>query len=151
MIKMQVTGVKELQAKFERIKLDMANTYAAALLAGVNPVINTTKNTVKVVTGNLMRSYHIGTKKRDITQKQPDSDGTAPREMPALPGSVPLIADELRRGRTVEVLVGTDVVYAPPQEFLHKPHLRPALEANRGEVRAEVRRAIQMIIKKATT
>ena len=149
MFTMKVTGVEKLQAKFEKIKFDMAEMYAAALLAGAGPVINTTKQTVKVVSGNLMRSYHIGTSKRDITQKQPDSDGTEPREMPVLAGSVALVADTLRRGRRAEVMVGTDVVYAPVQEFLHKPHLRPALESNRGEVNAEVKRAIKMMIKRA--
>jgi hypothetical protein len=147
MIKMRVTGVKELQAKFERIKLDMADTYAAALVAGAYPVINATKNGAPYKSGTLRRSYHIGTKSRDITKPQA-ADGMP---QPVSRGGVAVVADGLRRGRTVEVLVGTDVEYAPPQEFLHKPHLRPALEANRGEVRAEVRRAIQMMIKKATT
>lgn len=149
MIQMKITGAKELQRKFEQIKLDMAEAYAVALIASANPVVNTTKRNTPIKTGNLMRSYHIGMKERDITAPQPEGDGAAPREMPVAGGSVQLIADKLRRGRTVEVLIGTDVVYAPPQEFLYKPHLRPALESNRDEVNAEARRAVQMMIKKA--
>ena len=149
MFTMKVTGVEKLQAKFEKIKFDMAEMYAAALLAGAGPVVNATKNNAPVITGNLMRSYHIGTSKRNITQIQPKSDGTVPREMPAVAGSVALVADILRRGRRAEVMVGTDVVYAPVQEFLHKAHLRPALESNRGEVNAEVKRAVKMMLKRA--
>jgi len=145
MFAMKVTGVEKSQAKFEAIKLDMAETFAAALIAGAGPVVNTTKQTVKVVSGTLMRSYHIGTKTRNITEPQA-TDG-APQ--PVSKGGVAVVADTLRRGRTAEVLVGTDVVYAPVQEFLYTPHLRPALESNRGEVNAEVKRAIKMMLKRA--
>ena len=145
MIKMRVTGVKELMAVFERLKLDMAKTYAAALVAGANPVVNATKQNAPVKTGTLMRSYHIGTKERNITEPQA-TDG-APQ--PVSRAGVAAVAEELGRGRTVAVLVGTDVEYAPPQEFLYTPHLRPALESNRVEVKAEVRRAVQMMIRKA--
>jgi len=147
MFTMKVTGVEKLQAKFEVIKLDMAETFAAALVAGAGPVVNATKQNAPVKTGNLMRSYHVGTKARNITEPQA-TDG-APQ--PVSKGGVAIVADTLRRGRRAEVMVGTDVVYAPVQEFLHKPHLRPALESNRGEVNAEVKRAVKMMIKRATT
>jgi len=148
MISMKLTGEKALLAKFEKIKLDMANMFAAALVAGAGPVVNGTKRDCPIKTGNLMRSYHVGTKKRNITLPQPKGDGKVPRSTPAAPGGIKLVADELRRSRSATVLVGTDVVYAPPQEFLHKPHLRPALESNRGEVNAEVKRAVAMMIRK---
>lgn len=146
MISMKLTGEKELLAKFEKIKLDMADTFAAALLAGAGPVINATKQNCPIKTGTLMRSYHIGTKTRNITE--PQATNGAPQI--ASKGGVALVADELRRSRSAEILVGTDVVYAPPQEFLHKPHLRPALESNRGEVNAEVKRAVEMMVRKAS-
>jgi len=146
MISMKLTGEKELLAKFEKIKLDMADTFAAALVAGAGPVINATKQNCPIKTGTLMRSYHIGTKTRNITE--PQATNGAPQI--ASKGGVALVADELRRSRSAEILVGTDVVYAPPQEFLHKPHLRPALESNRGEVNAEVKRAVEMMVRKAS-
>jgi len=152
MFTMKVTGVEKLQAKFAAIKLDMAETFAAALVAGANPVVNATKQNCPAIaprnsTGNLRRSYHIGTKQRNITEPQA-TDGA-----PQIPsrGGIAGVADTLRRGRKAEVLVGTDVVYAPVQEFLYTPHLRPALESNRGEVNAEVKRAIKMMLKRATT
>lgn len=145
MFQMKLTGEKELLAKFEEIKLGMANAFAAALVAGANPVINATKRNAPVKTGNLMRSYHIGTKERNITEPQA-TDG-APQMVSQ--AGVAVVADMLRRSRKAEVLAGTDVEYAPPQEFLYKPHLRPALEANRDEVTAEAKRAVQMMVKRA--
>ena len=62
MIRMEVRGAKELQAKFEQIKADMHKGFAAALLAGAFPVSNAAKDGAPYVTGNLRRSYHIGTK-----------------------------------------------------------------------------------------
>lgn len=145
MIQMRLTGAAELEAKFAEIRLDMARTLAAALIAGAQVIINATKEAAPVKTGNLMRSYHIGTVGRNITEPQA-TDG-APQPVSA--AGVAAVADMLRRSREARVLEGTDVEYAPPQEFLHKPHLRPALEGNRAEVRAEVRRAIVMMIRKA--
>lgn len=145
MIKMELKGEKELLRKLEQIKLDMANLFATALVVGAFPVSNAAKDNAPYKTGNLMRSYHIGTRTRDITR--PQATGGEP-QTPA-PSGIALVEEALRRGRTAEVLVGTDVVYAPPQEFLHKPHLRPALESNRDEVHQEARRAVQSMIRNA--
>jgi len=145
---LEVRGVKELQAAFDAIKADMYEGLAAALLAGAMPVNNAAKTLAPYKTGNLMRSYHVGLDDRDITAPQNDAEA-APRMTPAEPGAVREMARRLRERGIVRVLVGTDVEYAPVQEFLNKPHLRPALEQNRGEVQQEVNRAIAQVIKKA--
>jgi Bacteriophage HK97-gp10, putative tail-component len=145
MFKMELRGEKKLLETLRQLKIDGAKAMAGALIAGALPVVNAAKDKAPYKTGNLMRSYHVGTKTRDITAPQA-TDG-AP-QIPAA-GAVTSLASELERGRKAEVLVGTDVVYAPPQEFLHKPHLRPALEENRDKVNAEAKRAIQSMIKNA--
>ena len=149
MIRMEVKGANELMAKFEKIKADMYKGFAAALLAGAFPVSNDAKTLAKKLSGNMARSIHIGTKTKDITKPQPDSDGLSMREMPADMGAVSSVANKLKTKREAEILVGTDVVYAPTQEFLHQAFLRPALDNNKAEVRAEVKRAVKMVIDKA--
>jgi hypothetical protein len=146
MIQMKLSGAESLLRKFEEIKLDMADAFAAGLVAGAGPVVNDAKRNAPIKTGNLMRSYHIGTKGRNITE--PQATNGAPQMVSQ--AGVALVAEALRRGQEAEVLAGTDVVYAPPQEFLHKPHLRPALEKNRDEINAEAKRAVQMVIKRAS-
>ena len=145
MIRMEVRGTQELLAKFEKIKADMYKGFGAALLAGAFPVSNAAKDNAPYLTGNLRRSYHIGTKTKDITKPQ-GSDGAA---QPVDMGAVGTVAETLRKTGKAEILVGTDVVYALVQEFLHKPHLRPALDNNRKEVDDEVKRAVKMVIDKA--
>jgi len=146
MIRMEVKGADKLMAKFEKIKAEMYKGFGAALLAGAFPVSNDAKENAPYLTGNLRRSYHIGTKTRDITKPQATDGAYQPVDMSA----VSQVANSLKTRGKAEILVGTDVVYAPPQEFLHKPHLRPALDNNRKEVNDEVKRAVQMLVKKWT-
>ena len=146
MIRMEVRGTEQLKAKFGQIKAEMYKGFAAALLAGAFPVSNAAKEGAPYLTGNLRRSYHIGTKTANITEPQA-SDGAA---QPPRMGAVAAVADKLRKTGKAELLVGTDVVYAAPQEFLYKPHLRPALDNNRAEVDKETKRAIQMVLKKVS-
>ena len=150
MIEMKVTGADTLMKKFQAIKADMYKGLAAALLAGSFPVSNAAKTNAAYVTGNMRRSIHVGTKTRDITQPQPDSDGLTIRQMPADMSAVATVANRLKTTGKAEVLVGTDVVYAPTQEFLHKAFLRPALDNNKQEVQDEVKRAVKMVIDKAS-
>ena len=104
MIRMEVRGVEQLNAKFEAIKADMYKGFAAALLAGSFPVSNAAKNNAPYVTGNLRRSIHLGTKTEDITSPQPDSDGATIRQMPANRGAVAKVADKLRKVGKAEIL-----------------------------------------------
>ena len=145
MIRMEVKGANELMAKFEKIKADMYKGFAAALLAGAFPVSNDAKTNAAYLTGNMRRSIHIGTKTKDITKPQ-GSDGAAQQADMSVVGSV---ANKLKTTGKAELLVGTDVVYAPVREFLHKAFLRPALDNNKQEVRDEVKRAVKMVIDKA--
>ena len=157
MIEMKVTGATELMAKFEAVKADMYKGLAAALVAGGFPVSNAAKELAPKLTGNLARSIHIGTKTKDITKPQPKSDGLTMRQMPADVSVISVVGETLRKTGKAEILVGTDVVYASVQEFIgmkHKigfsPYLRPALDNNRQEVDDEVKRAVAMVIKKAS-
>ena len=149
MIRMEVRGANEQMARFEKIKADMYKGFAAALLAGAFPVSNDAKNTAPYLSGNLRRSIHVGTKTKDITKPQPDSDGATIRQMPADMSAVKSVATSLQRTSKADILVGTDVEYAAVQEFLHHPYLRPALDNNKAEVRDEVKRAVKMVIAKA--
>ena len=146
MIEMRVTGAEELKAKFAQIKADMWKGFGAALLAGAFPVSNAAKELAPYLTGNLRRSYHIGTPTKDITKPQGTDGAPQTPDMSA----VSTIGETLRKTGKAQVLVGTDVVYGPVQEFLHKPHLRPALDNNRAEVEAETKRAVKMVLDKAS-
>ena len=147
MIRMEVKGANELMAKFEQIKADMYKGFAAALVAGAFPVSNEAKILANYLTGNLRRSIHIATKTADITKPERKSGGSESGIQSAR--EVQKIADKLKSKGKAEVLIGTNVDYAAPQEFLHKPYLRPALDNNKDEVEAEMQRAVQMVIAKA--
>jgi len=156
MIELKVTGVQELQQKFRELSLDFNSVMAGALVAGCFVVSNDAKDRCPYVTGNLKRSIHIGTGPEMttvISPIQPEGDGTTARQMPATPGIVMRIADDLAGGKRVELLIGTKVWYGWRIEFIGegKPFLRPALDENRQEVHAEVRRALQQVIRKAQT
>lgn len=149
MIRMEVRGTEQLKAKFGQIRAEMYKGFAAALLAGAFPVSNAAKDKCRKVTGNCARSIHLGDKRGDITQPQPESDGLAMKQMPVIPGAVARVGDTLRKKGTAEVLCGTDVVYAPGLEYVYGfPFLRPALDENRKEVQDETKRAVRMLIKK---
>ena len=155
MIKMEIEGGDKLMKAMRDAGLDVDKTVAASLIAGCFIISNDAKRLAPKLSGNLARSIHIGTKTRDITKAQPDSDGVNMREMPADMGAVATVANTLKKGGQAEILVGTDVVYADVQEFAafqHKigqsPYLRPALDNNKTEVRDEVKRAIQSVLRK---
>ena len=157
MIEMKVTGGAELMKKFQSIKAEMYKGFGAALLAGSFPVSNAAKELAPKKSGNLARSIHIGTKTKNITEPQPDADGLTMRQMPADMGAVATVGNSLKNTGKAEVLIGTDVVYAGVQEFTeydHKigfsPYLRPAIDSNRKEVEDEVKRAVKMVIAKAS-
>lgn len=147
MIEMKVTGIKELQQKFRELSLDFNSVMAGALVAGCFVVSNDAKDRCRYLTGNARRSIHIGYEGSNVTTVQ--ATDNAPQ--PVQSGIVARIADDLGKGERVELLIGTDVWYTWRLEFIHGfPFLRPALDENRQEVHAEVRRALQQVIRKAT-
>ena len=150
MIEMRVTGAEELKAKFAQIKADMWKGFGAALLAGAFPVSNAAKEKCRKLTGNCARSIHLGTDDGDITPIQPASDGLSMRQMPVIQGAVDKVGRKLKTTGKAAVLCGTDVVYAPNIEFLIEAFLRPALDENRGEVEADTKRAVKMVLDKAS-
>jgi len=151
MIELKVTGAEELQQTFRELSLDFDRVVAGALVAGCFVISNDAKDRCRKLTGNASRSIHIGYEGMDVTPIQPEGDGLMVRQMPATPGIIVRIADDLGKGQRVELLVGTNVWYTWRLEFIHGfPFLRPALDENRQEVHAEVRRALQQVIRKAT-
>ena len=145
MIEMKVTGADTLMKKFQEIKADMYKGLAAALVAGGFVVTNDAKELAAYLTGNMRRSIHLGTETRDITKPQATDGAPQIADMSV----VQAVAIALEKAGKAEILAGTDVVYAPAQEFLHKAFLRPALDNNKQEVKDEVKRAVAMVIKKA--
>ena len=150
MIEMKVTGADTLMKKFHVIKAEMYKGFGAALLAGAFPVNNDAKERCRKLSGNCARSIHLADDKGDITPIQPEGDGLRMRQMPVIPGSVDRVGKSLETTGKALVLCGTDVDYAPNIEFLIEAFLRPALDNNKGEVEADTKRAVQMLIKKWT-
>ena len=144
MIEMKVEGTATMLAKFKQIKAEMYKGFAAALVAGGFPVTNEAKELAAYLTGNMRRSIHLGTKTRDITKPQATDGAPQIADMSV----VQAVAIALEKAGKAKILAGTDVEYAPVQEFLHKAFLRPALDNNRQEVQDEVKRAVAMVIKK---
>ena len=147
MIRMKLDGAKELKAKFEAIKKDMFEALAAGLVAGGFPILNATKDGAPYLSGNLARSYHMGTESQEVTP--PQVTDTSPQ--PVNRSAVAAMAADLRKTGKTKLLIGTDVEYAPPQEFIYTPHLRPALDGHRKDVPIEASRAIKQVIQKAET
>jgi len=158
MVRIEIEGGDKLMKAMRDAGLDVDKTVAASLIAGCFIVSNDAKDLAPKLSGNLARSIHIATKTADITKPQPKSDGLNIRKSEQGVQSVrevQRVADTLKKKGTAEVLVGTNVKYAMVQEFAKwdhdkgfSPYLRPALDNNRAEVRDEVKRAIQSVLRK---
>jgi len=153
MIKMEIEGGDKLMKAMRDAGLDVENTVAASLIAGCFIISNDAKRLAPKLTGNLARSIHIATKTADITKPERKSGGSEQGIQSAR--EVQRVADVLKKKGTAEVLVGTNVKYAMVQEFAsfqhrigQSPYLRPALDNNKAEVRDEVKRAIQSVLRK---
>ena len=145
MITMKMTGVKEARRALAGARVDLVRILSAALVAGAFIISNDAKDRCRYKTGNAQRSIHIGYEGANVTGVQP-TDGAA---QPVTPGIVALISSDLERNLQVELFVGTDVWYTWNLEFINGfPFLRPALDNNRVEVNAEVRRALQSALRK---
>lgn len=151
MIEMKVTGVAEAQRALRKVGLDTRKVLAGALVAGCFVISNDAKDRCRKLTGNAARSIHIGYEDANVIPPQPEGDGLNMRQMQTTPGIVVRIAGDLEKDGRVELLVGTEVWYTWGLEFIHGyPFLRPALDENRQEVNAEVRRAVQQVVRKAS-
>jgi len=149
MIELKVTGTEETQNALRAAGFDIEKVFAGALVAGCFVISNDAKDRCRKLTGNAARSIHIGYAGSDVTPIQPEGDGLTVRQMPATPGIIVRIAGDLEKDGRVELLVGTDVWYTWGLEFTYGyPFLRPALDENKQEVHAEVRRALQQVIRK---
>ena len=145
MIKMEVLGSEALIKAMNNAGLNINRTFAAALVAGCFVISNDAKDRCRYKTGNARRSIHIGYEGGNVTPVQA-TDG-APT--PVTPGVVARIANDLDRGVKVELLIGTEVWYTWGLEFIYGyPFLRPALDENRREVNAEIKRALQSALRK---
>jgi len=145
MIKMEVLGSEALIKAMNNAGLNINRTFAAALVAGCFVISNDAKDRCRYKTGNARRSIHIGYEGGNVTGIQ-STDG-APT--PVTTGVVARIAKDLDRGVKVELLIGTEVWYTWGLEFIYGyPFLRPALDENRTEVNAEIKRALQSALRK---
>ena len=147
MLKMKVTGVKELQKAFAKLNGELVKGMAASLIAGSFVVSNAAKTDAPYLTGNLRRSIHTEVKGGGNVTKPQATDG-APQIVQS--GAVERVAAMMREGlQDANLLIGSDVVYAAAQEFLHgHPYLRPALDNNRREVLKEVGRGMRQVVSK---
>ena len=158
MIRMEVRGADKLMTKFKQIKAEMYKGFAAALVAGAFPVSNDAKRLAPKLSGNLARSIHIATKTADITKPERKGSGGGAEAGIRSTREIQRIADTLKKKGKAELFVGTNVVYARVQEFHEdlkhqigfSPYLRPAIDNNKQEVRDEVKRAVKMVLAKAT-
>jgi len=146
MLKMKVTGMKELQKKFAKLNGELVKGMAASLIAGSFVISNAAKTDAPYLTGNLRRSIHTEVKGGYVTK--PQKVNGEPQMVQS--GAVERVAAMMRKGlEEAELVIGTDVIYAAAQEFLHNhPYLRPALDNNRREVAKEVGRAMRQVVSK---
>lgn len=147
MFKMKVTGVKELQKVFAKLNGELVKGMAASLIAGSFVISNAAKTDAPYLSGNLRRSIHTEAAGGGNVTKPQAVDG-APQMVQG--GAVARVAAMMREGLgTAGLLIGTDVIYAAAQEFLHDhPYLRPALDNNRREVVREVGRGMKQVVSK---
>lgn len=145
MFKMKVKGIPELLATFAKLNGELIKGLAASLIAGSFVISNAAKTDAPYLTGNLRRSIHTEVGGGGYVTRPQPIDG-APQMVQG--GAVARVAAMMREGLgNAELLIGTDVIYAAAQEFLHDhPYLRPALDNNRREVVKEVGRGMKQIV-----
>lgn len=153
-IRTTLSGGKEFQARIARITAAVTpKQMETAVVAGALKIVTAAKQNIvdngQVVTGTMLRSMHIGGH-ADLT------------------GGISAPAKDLGPAKftntKVSVLVGTDLVYAPRQEFgftgtdslgRHfdqppKPFLRPAWDEHKDDATKEVGNVLRLLIAKAS-
>jgi len=145
-MRMELTGVNELLHAFDKLQIDVEEAVAASLLASAFVVSNDAKRRAPHKTGNLARSITPGVGRDPV-----GTAGGITQTMGVLPEqSVSSLKSKLVQTGESTAYVATNVVYAPPQEYLYDhPYLRPALEENKGEVERHFEAGLRQVIAKA--
>lgn len=115
-VKIEITGVKELQAKFERMSFNLVTAVSRAMDEGEKIVETSAKSKVRVKTGNLKNS--IEEKNRSLTSTTISID----------------IGTDVDYAAHQEY--GTRKLSA-------QPFLRPALDENSNAIQAKIEAAIK--------
>jgi hypothetical protein len=144
-MRLEIKGVPELVKALQAAKADVEQAVAASMLASAFIVSNDAKRRAPRLTGNLARSITPGVGTDPLGSSGPitQTAGTLPRQ------TVGTIRADLQADGKADAFVATNVVYAPPQEFLHKPFLRPALDENHGAVQDEFREGLTQALRRA--
>jgi len=139
-ITVKVVGDKELVAKLRKLGDQTGGRLLEmAVVSGALLVQNEAKRKAPIKTGNLNRSIHVGGHSEQ--SELAESDGSD-------------VGSNAASATEAHVLVGTNVVYGPAQEFgtskipAH-PYLRPALDEQAGAVEREIGEALKDLIMKA--
>lgn len=138
-------GQEELLKNLEKLGSKLHKALEAATAAGALLVVNDAKTNAPYKTGTLRRSIHIG----GFTSLVPDYNPGDARNTQTF--------GDLGKGKktdtAVELKIGTDLIYAAPQEFgtstipAH-PYLRPAVDENKDKVPKEIGAALGDIVRK---
>lgn len=137
-ISVSIKGGAEIAAKLKRLSDDVAGkALENAVVSGALLIQNAAKKKAPVRTGNLRRSIHIGG--HSDQSELADSTGGD-------------LGGNKNDGKSAEVLVGTDVVYAASHEFgrgnlAARPYMRPALDENKEKVVKEIGEALKDLLR----
>ncbi len=130
-----VTGADRVRRRLSTLSRAVAGKATdTALLAAALVPMNAAKRKAPYLTGNLRRSIHVGGSGDGLEQP---TDGT-----------------DIGKAGKHTVKVGTNVVYAKPQEYGSanrpaRPFLRPALDENKREMQREFADALEDALRAA--
>ena len=137
----EIVGLPELLRKLNKLgEVGKGQAMINALVVGGMEIINEAKILVPKKTRTLSRSIHIG------GHVQESSPGFTPHD---IAGDYSDIGGEKIEKNTASVLIGTNLVYAAPQEFgtargvpAH-PYLRPAVDTKKEAAFKQIGEALK--------
>lgn len=145
-VRAEIIGLKELDVKFDRLgAVGKGKILETALVAGALLINNAAKVFAPWKTGTLRRSIHVG---GHVGESSPDF---TPSD---IAGTYSDIGGAETGETNASVQIGTNLVYAAPQEFgtskmpAH-PYLRPAFDENLDKVKETIGEAIKVLIEQA--
>ena len=136
-----ITGDRRLAAQFRAMdRATRGELLSRALVSGALLIVNQAKRNAPYETGNLRRSLHVGGE-GSSGGLEGDTTGTD-------------IGGQESGRDYAEVSVGTNVEYAPHQEFGTRhmaahPFLRPAIESEKGAAVEEIGAAVRAQLREA--
>ena len=141
-----VVGMPELLRKLNKLgEVGKGRAMINALIAGGLEISNEAKINAPYKTGTLKRSIHIG---GHVSESAP---GFTPHDEA---GEYSDIGGEKIGNNTASILIGTNLVYAAPQEFgtsrgvpAH-PYLRPAVDTKKESAFKKIGEALKIQINK---